>query len=191
MPKRLRASFQPWTAFHFLARFLSARYITFKAASSLGKAPRVLMALRKLIFRLSMAFGRINDLADLRRKLEKWNHALPVPPPQSADRRIAFVPLGGERSQLPLRLVDGGRPVDRFQLLRHTLAFLPVHVVQTSPHQMHDAQLYRGLRIDRLDGLREALQSVHTGDEDILQTPVLQLGQHLQPELRPFVGRGP
>ena len=38
----------------FAVRFFSARYITFRAASSLGNAPRVLIALRRLMFRLSM-----------------------------------------------------------------------------------------------------------------------------------------
>ena len=33
---------------------------------------------------------------------------------------------------------------------------------------MHDAQLHRRFRIDRLDGFREALEPVDTGDEDIL-----------------------
>jgi hypothetical protein len=57
MAKRLSASFQPRTVSHFLASFLSARYMTFKAASSLGNAPRVLMALRKLMLSDSMALG--------------------------------------------------------------------------------------------------------------------------------------
>ena len=53
--KQLRAYFQPWTAVHFLARFLDARYITFNTASSLRNATRVLIALRRRRLSDSMA----------------------------------------------------------------------------------------------------------------------------------------
>ena len=52
---------------------------------------------------------------------------------------------------------------------------------------MHDAQLDAGLRIYCVDGIREAFQAIHTGDEDIVQTAVFQFSQHIEPELRPFI----
>jgi hypothetical protein len=37
---------------------------------------------------------------------------------------------------------------------------------------MHDAQLHSGLRINRLDGLGKALQTVHASYEDIFQPTI-------------------
>lgn len=48
---------------------------------------------------------------------------------------------------------------------------------------MDDTELNSSARIDRLDGLREALQPVHAGDEDVLHASILQFSHHLQPEL--------
>jgi len=78
--------------------------------------------------------------------------------------------------QLPLRLFGRGSAVDELQVGRHRLAFLPPHKVQTASHHMHDAQLHGRLREDRLDGLREALQPVHAGDEDVLDAAIGQFG---------------
>lgn len=52
---------------------------------------------------------------------------------------------------------------------------------------MHDAQLHAGAREHRLDGLGEALQAIHAGDEDVLNATVAQFGHHLQPELGALV----
>lgn len=52
---------------------------------------------------------------------------------------------------------------------------------------MHDAQLDAGLRIHRVDGVRETFQAVNAGNEDIVQATILQFCQHIQPELRPFI----
>ena len=56
---------------------------------------------------------------------------------------------------------------------------------------MHDAQLHLGARIHRFDRFRKSFQPIHAGDEDVLHAPVLQLRQHLQPELRSFRLRHP
>ena len=56
---------------------------------------------------------------------------------------------------------------------------------------MHDAQLHLRARIHRFDGLRKALQPIHAGDEEILGSAVLQIGQDLQPEFRAFIVRRP
>jgi hypothetical protein len=84
---------------------------------------------------------------------------------------------------VPLGLLPRGRPAAGLQIHRHLFSFFPTHIVQAGPRHVHDAQLHRGLRIYRLDRLREALETVHAGDEDIFQAAVLQLRQHLQPEL--------
>ena len=44
---------------------------------------------------------------------------------------------------------------------------------------MHDAQLDLGLWEGGADGLWEAFEAVYTGDQDVLYTPVLQLGEYV------------
>src|ERR1700737_547661 len=51
---------------------------------------------------------------------------------------------------------------------------------------MHQTQLHLNLREHRLDRLRESFQSIHANDEDVGHSTILQLRQHLQPELRSF-----
>ena len=51
---------------------------------------------------------------------------------------------------------------------------------------MDDAGLDLGLREHGGDGVGEALQAIDHGDQDVLNTAVLQLVHDPQPELRPF-----
>jgi hypothetical protein len=44
-----------------------------------------------------------------------------------------------------------------------------------------------GIRVDAFDSLREALQAVHTGDQDILDPSVMQIGQNAQPMVSAFL----
>jgi hypothetical protein len=48
---------------------------------------------------------------------------------------------------------------------------------------MDDAVLHLGLRKNRLYCLREALESVHTGDKDFFHPSALQFCDNLKPEL--------
>jgi hypothetical protein len=57
--------------------------------------------------------------------------------------------------------------------------------------QVDHAGLDLGPREGRLDGLREALEAVDDGDEDVLDTPIAQVAEDLGPELRPLVGLEP
>lgn len=52
---------------------------------------------------------------------------------------------------------------------------------------MHNAQLDVGFLIYRVDGVREAFQSVGTGNEDIVQAMVFEFSQHIKPEFRVLV----
>lgn len=51
------------------------------------------------------------------------------------------------------------------------------------PDQVNDASLDRRLGEGRGDRLREALQPVHEGDQDVLKAPMALLVHHRQPEL--------
>jgi len=54
-------------------------------------------------------------------------------------------------------------------------------------YQMNDACLDHGVREGGGDGLREPLQPVHDGDQNILDAPVLHLVHHREPEFGAFI----
>lgn len=100
------------------------------------------------------------------------------------DRRVPLAPLGGELLEPILcRLLRRGR-VDRFEGTDDRVAVLPPGVAEAVADQVDDALLDHRLLPSRVDRLRETLQPVTDRDEHVLDAPVLQLGEHLQPEPR-------
>src|SRR3972149_3417634 len=69
----------------------SANQMSFVAASSVGKWPRVLMILRTRAWTLS-SVGRVDDASDLGRKGEEGDDVLPRLAPHLDDRRKAAAP---------------------------------------------------------------------------------------------------
>jgi hypothetical protein len=85
--------------------------------------------------------------------------------PQCRNGGVFLIPSLGKGSHFPPGFFFCGGTVNGLKILRHLLAFFPAYIVQTGPHQMHDAQLHLRLGKHRLDSLREAFQPVNTGDE--------------------------
>ncbi len=107
---------------------------------------------------------------------------LPGPAPGLADRRIALAPFGLELLEPDKRLIGVLGPIDRLDRRQDGLAVFPGHKRQTVADQVHDAGLDQRLGIDRRDRLRKALEPVDNGDQDVVQTPDLQLVHNLEPE---------
>ena len=63
-------------------------------------------------------------------------------------------------------------------------------VDQFSPERA-EPRLHCGVGEGRVDGVREALEAVNNGDEDVLYTPGLQVVHDRQPEFCPLVRRDP
>lgn len=53
----------------------------------------------------------------------------------------------------------------------------------TTSGRLDNAQLYLGVREDARHGIREALQTVHAGYQDVLHATVLEVGQDPKPEV--------
>jgi hypothetical protein len=68
------------------------------------------------------------------------------------------------------------RLVDRLQIRDHFLAILPGHVIHVGTHQVHNAQLHLGLRIQRFDRLRKTFHPVHAHQINIADAAVAQFG---------------
>jgi hypothetical protein len=120
--------------------------MSLRAASSLGKCPFVFIALRSCRFNASIAFVRVHDSTQLRRKREERRHVLPRVQPCLRDHREARSPLvveGLERGLGGVR-VDGG--VDRLQVARDLLPLPPRHVLEAVPDQMHHTRLHDRVR---------------------------------------------
>ena len=52
---------------------------------------------------------------------------------------------------------------------------------------MDNTQPDLSLGIKGVDGIWEALQPIHTSDQDVFDTVILHLDQNIKPELGPFV----
>ena len=81
--------------------------------------------------------------------------------------------------------------INPLQAFGDLLAIFPAAEVQGMAHKVHDAGLHCGVREGRVDGVREALEAVNNGDEDVLHPPVAQVVHDRQPELCPLVGGDP
>ncbi len=79
----------------------------------------------------------------------------------------SIIPLDLELSQFLLSLINGSRLVNPLEVARDLFAHFPTDIVQAVAHQMHDAQLYRGVWIDGFNRFGKAFQTVDTGDEDV------------------------
>ena len=107
---------------------------------------------------------------------------LPVLAPRPVDHRVAVVPDLTKAGQLALGFLRRGRPVNLLEVGGHRLAVLVADILQRGAHLVDDAQLHLGLGIHRLDGLGKTREPVHAGDEQILNTAILELRPDLQPE---------
>lgn len=70
-------------------------------------------------------------------------------------------------------------------------AVLVTGEVHGMAQEVDDASLNPRLGKGRVDSLREALQPVHDGDEDVLDATVAQVAENLDPELRALIGLEP
>ena len=79
-----------------------------------------------------------------------------------------------------------GCRIDRFEGLHDRVAVLAAGVAETVADQVNDALLHDRLLPRRVDRFRKPFETVADGDQDVLDATVLQLGEYLQPEPRPF-----
>lgn len=59
----------------------------------------------------------------------------------------------------------------------HSRIIFPQHVFQAVSHHMDNTKLNVGLRIHTVYRVRKAFQTIHAGNQDVLNPPVLQFSQ--------------
>src|SRR5665213_224926 len=116
--------------------------------------------------------GRVNQASQVSREVEERPDALPVAAPRGRDRRKALRVLGFKRVELREARLLGGRRVDVAQLGADRLSLRPTDEAHRVTNHVHDARLHDRLREHGLDGLRETLETVAAGDEDVLNASV-------------------
>jgi len=72
------------------------------------------------------------------------------------------------------------------QVTHELLLVLAGHIHDRVAYLVYDAELNRSLRKDTCDRIRKALEPVNTGDEDILDSSVLEIRKHTEPEVGSF-----
>jgi hypothetical protein len=98
-----------------------------------------------------------------------------------------FRPFFFESIKFGLGYIGGWGAVNPAQVGGHHLAVLPGAEVQRMAHQMYDAGLDHRVREGFCNRLGEAFQTIHDGDQDVLDAPVLQLVHNRESEIWPFV----
>ncbi len=130
----------------------------------------------------------VDRLADQLRERQERDHQMPPVAPGAHHVRMPASQLALlERVQQLLGPLRALRLVDGLERVRQLPALLVRRARQRMAHQVHDAGLHRGLRKRRLQGLGKALQSIHHRDQNVPQSPRLELVQHVEPELGPLV----
>ena len=125
----------------------------------------------------------VDHPADLLGEGQERDYVLPGVQPRLGDDREPLAPLLVESLKHLLGGVSVHGRVDRLQIAGDLLALLAGHVLQAMAQEVNDAGLHGGLGEDRLDRLGEALEPVHAADQDVLDAALLELGEHLHPEL--------
>lgn len=106
----------------------------------------------------------------------------PVAAPGFDDGRVVSAPFITELIEPDGCFVRSDGAINGLQVSRHRLAQLLTNIIQAVAHHVHRAKLYGSVGVHRLNGLREAFKAIYAGDDDVLHAPVLEFGDHLQPE---------
>lgn len=110
----------------------------------------------------------------------------PIPAPGLADRRQSFASFFLKFTKTLLACLDGRRSIDGFEISRDFLALFPAYEFEAVARHVNQAELNVCMRKDRSDGVREALEAVHAGDENIVHASIFEFRDHQEPELGTF-----
>ena len=103
----------------------------------------------------------------------------PMANPYLADGRELPVPLGRKGVQGRFVLLKSRGLVNGLEVSSHRLALFLGDIAQAIAHQVNDPQLNLSVRIQGLNRLRKFHQSIAAGNQDVLESPIVQVGEHL------------
>ena len=135
------------------------------------------------------SIGRIDRLLHVIRILEVGRQSGPFTAPGPNHHRVFVAPFGFQFIQGDLCGVEGGSLVNAFQVAHEGFLIFGRNVLHGVADLVDDAVLNLGVGVDGFDGLREAFQAIHAGNQNVFYTPVVQIGQHRQPVMSTFLIR--
>jgi hypothetical protein len=136
------------------------------------------------------AVGSVDRPANVGRVVEKRRDPGPVPLSHLAHAGVGFPPAFQFLQAMP-GLGHRRRTIDRLQIGGHRLAQFPKARNSTKPAPHARCRAAPRCTDTPLRWLPEILSAIHTGNENVLHSPILQVRQYLQPELRSFRLRHP
>lgn len=124
--------------------------------------------------------------SDMLRVLEVGGQTIPVVTPAFDDNRIVLAPFDFKivESLFGRILING--PVYEFQIPHELFLPLAGHILDRVAYLVYNAELNRSLRKDTCNRIWKSLEPVNTGDEDILDSSVLEIRKDAEPEVGPL-----
>lgn len=130
------------------------------------------------------AVGHINKPADFPCILKIATRVGPVFPPGANYYRIFSVPFHGKVLRFRFRLLESRRPVYKLQVGKELFPVLACDILERVADLVYDAELYIRIGEHGVYRFGESLQAVDAGDKDVLDSAVLEVGKHSEPEVR-------
>lgn len=124
------------------------------------------------------------------RVLEVGGQTIPVVTPAFDDNRIVLAPFDFKivESLFGRILING--LVYEFQIPHELFLPLAGHILDRVAYLVYNAELNRSLRKDTCNRIWKSLEPVNTGDEDILDSSVLEIRKDAEPEVGPLAEFG-
>lgn len=130
--------------------------------------------------------GGVDGFTDILRVLEVHRQIVPAVAPGAYDDGVLFAPLGVQVVQRDLCGAFGGGPIDSLQIVHERFLVFGADVLHGVADLVNDALLHLGVWINGFNGLREAGQAIDTGNQDVFDAAVLQVGEHAEPVVSAF-----
>lgn len=133
--------------------------------------------------------GRVNKPADFLGILKIAAQVGPVLLPGTDHDRVFLVPFCSKVFKFHFCLFKRLRLVYKLQVGKELLLVLARDILERVPNLVHYAKLHIRFGEHGVYCVREALQAVDAGDKDVLDSAILEVGKHTEPEVRPLTLR--
>ena len=133
--------------------------------------------------------GGVDDRLHIVRVFEVGRQGRPLVAPEGDDQRVFVAPFFLQLVQRGLGRIERGSLVHALEIGHEGFLILGGEVLHPVADLVDDAMLDLGVGGDALDGLGEALEDFNTGDQEILHTPIVEVGEHAEPVMRAFLVR--
>src|SRR5690625_863810 len=158
---------------------LEQSHITGKGSLSLGHLPDLAVIVLHGI-------GGVDELSYGSTVLEVRGQLFPIIAPGSKYNRVFRLPCIGQFIQGQFGHIQCIRFIDPLQVLHERLLVFAGYILERVTDLVDDAALYFRLGVDTQDSFFKAVKVIGTGNQNVFQSTVLQVGEDLKPEVGSF-----